>query len=80
MPPVKIAIVCCLVITASHADDAAEAKAVLDKAIKAVGGMENLSKHQGVTWKGSGFFLAEDKKITFTDDWSAQSGTSSAGT
>jgi hypothetical protein len=62
----------CLASTLARADDAADARAVLDKAIKALGGADQLAKHPAVTWKSSGTITANDMKIAINDQWSAQ--------
>jgi hypothetical protein len=55
-----------------RADEAEEAKKILDKAIKAMGGADKLTKLPAVSWKGKGMVQVEGLKIDLTDEWSAQ--------
>lgn len=41
-------------VTAARADDAAECRAILDRAVKAVGGWETLARRPAASWKGEG--------------------------
>src|SRR4030088_1151279 len=54
----------------ARADDQAEVKALIDKAIKAAGGEAKLAKFQAMVWKGKGTFHPD--KIAFTGAWSYQ--------
>jgi hypothetical protein len=60
----------CLATPTLRADDAAEAKAVLDKAIQALGGADKLEKMPAATWKSTGTFTAGDMKADLSDQWS----------
>jgi hypothetical protein len=62
-----------LVPTSVHAQESAEARAVLDKAIKALGGKDSLTRFQAATWKSKGTFDVNEMKIAITDEWSVQS-------
>jgi hypothetical protein len=62
----------CLTCTAVRADDAAEARAVLDKGIKALGGADKLEKLPATSWKSTGSFTAGDQKVEITDTWTVQ--------
>jgi hypothetical protein len=53
-------------------DDADTVKAVLDKAIKAIGGEEKLTKLQALTLKGKGTFHEEGRQMPFTGVWQTQ--------
>jgi hypothetical protein len=55
-----------------RADSAKEARALLDRAIAAMGGKEKLSRSQAATWKGKGKIHAGEQRIDFTDEWSVQ--------
>jgi hypothetical protein len=52
--------------TTARAADAKDAKAILDKAIKALGGEDKLSKAEALTWKAKGVisFGGNDNKFT----------------
>ncbi len=52
----------------ARADDQAEMKALIDKAIKAHGGEANLAKYKATTWKGKGKVHTMGG-IEFTGDW-----------
>ncbi len=53
----------------ARADDA---KALVDKAIKAVGGAEKLAKYKAETYKGKGKFYGMGEGIDFTGEWAMQ--------
>jgi hypothetical protein len=53
-----------------RADDAAEARKVLDRGIKALGGEDRLGKLGAVTWKGKGQFTAEGLTAEFQNEMS----------
>ncbi len=58
-----------LVMTAGMADSAAaqeDARAILNKAIQAMGGAEQLGKFKAATWKGQGKFYGLGEGIAFT--------------
>jgi hypothetical protein len=55
-----------------RAADAKDAKAILDKAIKALGGAEKLSKIQAVTWKAKGTINLGGTDNDFTSQYAAQ--------
>lgn len=54
-------------IPAARADDAADAKAIIEKAIKARGG-----KFTAMTWKDEGKFTAMGFTLPYTADWAFQ--------
>ena len=54
----------------ARADDQAESKALIDKAIKAAGGEAKLAKFQAMTWKGKGKYHPDN--LSFTGTWSYQ--------
>jgi hypothetical protein len=66
--------VCLLLVVYSPAwaDDQADMKAVVDKAIKAAGGEAKLKKLKAVTWKAKGTVSHDNKKANFTIDASLQ--------
>jgi hypothetical protein len=55
-----------------QADDKADAKAIIDKAIKATGGEEKLAKYKAITWKGKGKINLMGTEIEFTIEAAAQ--------
>jgi hypothetical protein len=55
-----------------RADSAKEARALLDRAIEAMGGKEKLTHSQAATWKGKGKIHAGEEMFDFTDEWSVQ--------
>jgi outer membrane lipoprotein-sorting protein len=57
---------------AGRADEAADARAVVDKAIKAHGGADNLNKHKAAVFKIKGKFYGLGEGIDFTGDISYQ--------
>jgi hypothetical protein len=61
--------VCLFLAAPARAD---EAKEILDRAIKALGGADKLNALQAVTWKSKGTFETDNFKAEFTDEWSAQ--------
>jgi hypothetical protein len=56
----------------ARADDKDDAKAILDKAIKALGGEEKLSTFKAATWKGKGKVFAMDNEIEYSGEWAVQ--------
>jgi hypothetical protein len=66
-----VVVAACLV-PAARADDAGDARAVLDRAVKAMGGPDKLARCQAVTWKGKGAVRIDAVTVTFTDELSAQ--------
>jgi hypothetical protein len=71
--PIIVAGVILGITGSSRADDPAEARAVLDKAIKALGGEAKLGKIKAATWKGKGkFYGLGGEGIDYTGDWSFQ--------
>jgi hypothetical protein len=57
----------------ARADDQADAKAIIDKAIKAMGDEAKLTKYQGATWKGKGkFYGLGGEGLDYTGDWAFQ--------
>jgi hypothetical protein len=53
-------------------DKATDAKAIINKAIKATGGEEQLAKYKAVTWKGKGKINLMGTEIEFTIQAAAQ--------
>jgi hypothetical protein len=53
-------------------DDATEPRAVIDKAIKALGGEANLSKFKAVSMKGKGTYYGNGDGIPYTGEWEIQ--------
>jgi hypothetical protein len=57
---------------AGEGGDAAACKAVIDKAIKALGGEAKLKKAKAVTLKGTGTYYGLGEGVPFTGEWSIQ--------
>jgi hypothetical protein len=57
---------------AARADDKADARAVIDKALKAVGGADKLAAGKALTFKGKGKTYASGAALEFTADWAVQ--------
>jgi outer membrane lipoprotein-sorting protein len=57
---------------AARADDKADTRAVIDKAIKATGGEEKLAKVKVLNFKAKGKFYGMGDAIDYTGDWSIQ--------
>jgi outer membrane lipoprotein-sorting protein len=54
----------------SRADDSAEAKAILDRAVKAVGDQAKLKELQAATWKGKGkFYAINPEGMDYMAEW-----------
>src|SRR6266849_10575542 len=56
----------------ARADDKAETRAVIDKAIQATGGEEKLAKAKLVHFKGKGKFYGMGEGIDYTGEWNIQ--------
>jgi hypothetical protein len=56
----------------ARADEQADAEALLDKGIKALGGEANLTKFKAATWKGKGKIHFGDETADFTGEWALQ--------
>jgi hypothetical protein len=56
----------------ARAEDSADARAIVDKAIQAVGGAEKLLKVDALTWKAKGKFSGLGEPIDFTGTWAVQ--------
>lgn len=67
-------VVGCLLVGAAgaRADNEAEARAVLDRAIKAVGGEAKVALLRSVTWKSKGTFEADGQQNPYSDDVAVQ--------
>jgi hypothetical protein len=61
-----------LAIPAVRAADQPEARAVVDKAIKAMGRDKPEARKKGLTWKGKGKIFALGDGIEFSGEWIAQ--------
>jgi hypothetical protein len=59
-------------VIGARAEDKTEAKAVVEKGIKALGGEEKLAKYKAATWKGKGKINFGGTEIEWTGDFSAQ--------
>jgi len=60
-----------LFIPIARADDAADAKAIVEKAIKATG-VKADGKHNAMTWKDKGKFSGAGFELDYTGDWAFQ--------
>lgn len=66
-------LVCVVAIAmASMARAQDDPKAIVEKAIKARGGAEKLTKYPAATWKGTGSVSAMGQELNFTGDWAVQ--------
>ena len=54
------------------ADEKADAEALLDKGIKALGGEARLSKYKAATWKAKGTLHLVGRDVDYTGDWAVQ--------
>src|SRR5262249_47048090 len=61
---------------ATRADEQADLKVLLDKAIKARGGEEKLAKYKAATWKAKGKFHGLGQPFDFGGEWATQPGMS----
>jgi hypothetical protein len=61
-----------LVGGAARADEQADARGIIDKAIKAAGGEENLAKYKAETFKGKGKYYGMGAGMDYTGDWAVQ--------
>lgn len=57
---------------AARADEKADTRAVIEKAIKARGGEEKLAKEVAVTFKAKGKFYGMGEGIDYTGEWAVQ--------
>jgi hypothetical protein len=57
---------------AARADDQADLRKVIDKAVKAMGGQEKLAKFKAVTFKMKGKFYGMGDGIDYTGEWQLQ--------
>lgn len=55
-----------------RADDQADLKALVDKAIKATGGEDKLAKYKAMSWKGKGTVHVMNMALPYTGDWTVQ--------
>jgi outer membrane lipoprotein-sorting protein len=55
-----------------RADDKAETRAIIDKAIKAMGGKEKLAKEKAATFKAKGKYYGMGAAIDYTGDFAVQ--------
>lgn len=60
------------IVTSVRADDAAEARAIVDKAIQATGGEAELSKFKAFTAKMKGDLYVQEMKVAFTAELATQ--------
>lgn len=59
------------IVTSAWAGSPADLKAIVDKAVKAVGGEAKLAKFKAATWKTKGTVVINDE-IPFAADWTVQ--------
>jgi hypothetical protein len=57
---------------AGQAAEVGDANAVLDRAIKAIGGEEKLGKIKGMSWKAKGILTFMENDNEFTSEWTAE--------
>lgn len=71
----SVSLAACLtlaLVNPARADDQAEMKAVLARAIKAIGGEKTVAKYKGMTWKIKGKVFIIGDGTDFTGEWSLQ--------
>ncbi len=56
----------------ARADDQADCRAIIDKAIKAAGGEEKLSKHNAQTWNEKGTYYGMGAGVPYTGKYAVQ--------
>ena len=61
-----------LAAAAARADDQAEARAVVDKAIKATGGEEKLARYKAMTWSETGTYYGMGEGLPYTASYAVQ--------
>ena len=61
-----------LLTASSRADDADQARAIIDKAIKAMGGEEKLAKFNSHTWKTKGTYYGMGDGVPYTANYAVQ--------
>lgn len=62
-------LVVCAMAYSSAGVRAEDAKVIVEKGVKALGGAENLGKHKVLTWKGKGTFHGLGMPIEYTGEW-----------
>lgn len=70
-----LSVALCLVVgtgAPAWADEQAEARAVIERAIQAHGGEKNLAKLKAESWKVRGKFYLDDQAVPYTCDWLVQ--------
>jgi hypothetical protein len=70
--PAALAALLLLVARSTAADEASDAKAILDRGIKALGGQDRLEKLKAATWKAKGTFHGDAGTLAFTSEGAAQ--------
>ena len=71
MRKVLFAVMLFVFVTPVQADDAADAKKLVERAIKA-GNLPDTAKMTGLTWKDKGKFSAMGIELPYTADWAVQ--------
>ncbi|HKI33723.1 MAG TPA: hypothetical protein VKA46_17860 [Gemmataceae bacterium] len=66
---IPLALALAVTATPAHADDAAEARGIIDKAVQAVGGEAKLATARAHTQKVVGTFFGPAGAIAFTGEW-----------
>src|SRR6185503_2550966 len=64
--------VCYSLAGVAHADDQADALAIVAKSIKATGGEEKLAKYNAQTWKETGTYYGMGAGLPYTGNYAAQ--------
>ena len=59
-------------LATARADEQSDLKAVIDKALKAHGGADNITKYKAATSKVKGTFYGSGQEISFTGDYASQ--------
>jgi hypothetical protein len=61
-----------ILVSPMRADDADKAKAIIDKAIKAIGGRDKFDKVNAETWKDKGTYYGNGQEIPYTGNYAVQ--------
>jgi outer membrane lipoprotein-sorting protein len=59
-------------VSGVRADEASDARAIVDKAVQATGGAETLKKFKGLTWKEKGTYYGQGKGQEYTGEYALE--------
>lgn len=63
---------CLVLVLPGNVGAAGDAGALIDRALKAMGGEANLTRLQAATWKGRGTYFGLGQSISYAGDWAVQ--------